>query len=53
MKQNVSKILQRQLLLMGYKSNNTLSENLEQIKNKPFIVEQGAADRYTNYINSE
>lgn len=53
MKQNISEILQRQLLLMGYKSNNTLSENLEQIKNKPFIVEQGAADRYTNYINSE
>ena len=53
MKQNVSKILQRQLLLMGYKSNYTLSENLEQIKNKPFIVEQGAADRYTDYINSE
>lgn len=53
MKQDVSKILQRQLLLMGYKSDNTLSENIEQIKNKSFIVEQGSADRYTNYLNSE
>ena len=53
MKQDVSKILQRQLLLMGYKSDDTLSENIERIKNKPFIFEQGAADRYTNYVNSE
>jgi hypothetical protein len=53
MKQDVSKILQRQLLLMGYKSDDTLSENIERIKNKSFIVEQGSADRYTNYLNSE
>jgi hypothetical protein len=53
MDQNVSEILRRQLLLMGYKSSDTLSENLEQIKNKPFIVEQGAADRYSDYLNSE
>lgn len=53
MKQNVSEILQRQLLLMGYRLNNTLSENLEEIKNKSHIVEQGAADRYTDYVNSE
>ena len=53
MKQDVSKILQRQLLLMGYKSNDTLSENIERIKNKPFIVEQGAADMRDDYYGSE
>ena len=31
MKQDVSKILQRQLLLMGYNSTNTLSENIKNI----------------------
>jgi hypothetical protein len=53
MKQDVSKILQRQLLLMGYKSDNTLSENIKRIKNKSFIVEQGAADMRDDYYGSE
>jgi len=53
MKQDISKILKRQLLLMSYKLDITLSENVESIKYKSVIVEQGAADRYTNYVNSE
>ena len=39
MKQNISEILQRQLLLMGYRLDSTLSEN---IKNLPIIKEQTA-----------
>lgn len=38
---------------MSYKLDITLSENIESIKDKSVIVEQGAADRYTNYLNSE
>lgn len=53
MKQDISKILKRQLLLMSYKLDITLSENIESIKNELLIVEQGAADRYSNYLNSE
>jgi hypothetical protein len=53
MKQDISKILKKQLLLMSYKLDITLSENIESIKDKSVIVEQGAADRYTNYLNSE
>jgi len=50
---NKTKILERQLLLMGYRLDNTLSENADQLKKKQIVFEQGAADRYTDYINSE
>lgn len=53
MKQDVSKILQRQLLLMGYKSDNTLSENIERIKSKSFLTEQGSMDMRDDYYGSE
>lgn len=53
MKQDVSEILKRQLLLMGYKPKDNLSENVERINNQILLNEQGAADRYSNYLNSE
>ena len=33
MKQNISEILQRQLLLMGYRLDSTLSENIKNFVN--------------------
>ena len=53
MKQNVSEILQRQLLLMGYRLENTLSENVEVVKGKKNILEQGSMDMRDDYYGSE